>query len=148
MGRWVRRVRASITLGLIWGVAWGMGAVLIAAASTLVGAPDDLFDAPAAAMAMPGFVGGVIFSVILGVLGRRHRFSELSVRRFAAWGALGGLLLALVPLALVTVGLATPNVSIWRFTAVLVPPLTLLCSASAAGSLMLARRLERNQVSA
>jgi hypothetical protein len=57
------------------------------------------------ALAVPGFVGGACFSVVLGIAGRRRRFEDLSLSRFAAWGALGGLLLSLVPAAMVAVGL-------------------------------------------
>jgi hypothetical protein len=86
--------------------------LLIGASSLLLpGLPCDTFfkyfDAPLPALGVPGFVGGALFSLVLGVAGRRRRFDELSVARFAVWGALGGLMLALVPAALVVVGQAT-----------------------------------------
>jgi hypothetical protein len=34
---------------------------------------------------------------VLGIAGRRRRFDELSLPRFAAWGAAGGLLLSAIP---------------------------------------------------
>lgn len=108
----------------------------------------DVFDAPLPAMAIPGFFGGVLFSTVLGIAGRRRRFDELSLPRVAAWGALGGLLLSLLPASLVAVGLATgrPGADLWRFTAVITGPLILLSAGSASGSLLLARRSEEREL--
>ena len=39
------------------------------------------------------FLGGVTFSGVLGLLGRRRRFDEISLPHFAGWGALGGLVI-------------------------------------------------------
>ena len=90
-------------------------------------------------------MGGAIFSIVLGIAGRRHRFDDLSLPRFTAWGAVGGVMLGLLPAAMVGVGLASTegsSASIWQTTAAIVGPLTVLCAASAAGSLMLARRAQ------
>jgi hypothetical protein len=148
MRTWTRRVRGAIGTGLTWAVAWGIAGVLIGVASVLV--PHRMwdvflrvFDAPLPALAVPGFVGGVLFSVVLGVAGRHRRFDELSLPRFAAWGAVGGLLLSLVPVAMVAVGLATlapGGTGLWRPVAVIGGPFMLLGALSAGGSLLLARR--------
>jgi hypothetical protein len=37
-------------------------------------------------MAVPGFVGGVLFSIVLGMAWRHRRLDELSLPRVAAWG--------------------------------------------------------------
>jgi hypothetical protein len=97
------------------------------------------------ALAIPGFVGGALFSVVLGIAGRRHTFHELSVARFAAWGAVGGLLLIVFPFALVAVGLASMEggrFDAWHIISVISGPFILLSAASAVGSLLLARRSE------
>ena len=151
MNQWQRRIRGAIGMGLTWAAAWALAGVLIGVASNLLpGLPWDaffkVFDAPLPALAIPGFCGGVLFSLVLGIAGRRRRFDELSLPRFAAWGAVGGLLLSLVPAALVAVGLATiapHGAGVWQLTAVIVAPLTLLSAVSATGSLMLARTAER-----
>jgi hypothetical protein len=100
------------------------------------------------ALAVPGFFGGALFSTVLGIAGRRRRFDELSLPRFAAWGAVGGLLLDLVPAALVAVGLASlrPDLGLWQLTAIISGPLILLGAASASGSLMVARRAEDREL--
>jgi len=146
MGRWVRRARGAVGMGLTWAVGWALAGVLIGGASMLFpGLPweivFDIFDAPLPALAVPGFVGGAVFSTVLGIAGRRRRFDELSLPRFAAWGAIGGVLLALIPDAMVFVGLATATggFGIGSVAALLIGPMALLCSASATGSLVLAR---------
>ena len=90
---------------------------------------------------MPGFIGGALFSIVIGLTERRSRFEELSFGRFGAWGALAGLLLSLVPVAMVSAGLATLNRpdSLWELTALISGPLTLLAAASGVASLQLAR---------
>ncbi len=92
MKRWLRRIRGAVGMGLTWAVGWALFGVLIGIASLLLpGLPWDLFfevfDAPLPALAVRGFVGGAFFSTVLGIAGRRRRFDELSLPRFAAWGA-------------------------------------------------------------
>ncbi len=147
MKRWLRRIRGAVGMGLTWAVGWALFGVLIGITSLLLpGLPWDLFfevfDAPLPALAVPGFVGGAFFSMVLGIAGRRRRFDELSLPRFAALGAVGGLLLGLFPAAMVAVGLASANVDVWLFTAVIIGPLSLLSAVSASGSLALARMTE------
>ena len=101
-------------------------------------------------MAIPGFFGGVFFSMVLGIAGRRRRFSELSLSRFAAWGALGGLLLTAFPFALVAVGLASREGSalgVWQILAAISGPFILLSAVCATGSLALARMAQNRQLS-
>lgn len=147
MNKWLRRIRGAVGMGLTWAVGWALGGVLIGVTSVLLpGLPWDsffeVFDAPLPALAIPGFVGGALFSIVLGIAGRRRTFHELSLPRFAAWGAVGGLLLILFPFALVTVGLASTEggkFDAWHIIAVISGPFIFLSALSAAGSLMLAR---------
>jgi hypothetical protein len=151
MKEWARRLRGALGMGLTWAIAWAIGGMSIGAASLLFpgllsGSFFTAFDAPLPALAVPGFFAGVFFSVVLGVAGRRRRFSELSLPRFAAWGAVGGILLTLFPFALVVVGLASPSPSAgspWRLMATIGGPFVLLSAGSAAATLMFARLLER-----
>lgn len=131
-------------MGLTWAFTWAIGGVMIGVSSLLFpGLPWDAFfdfyDAPLPTLAIPGFIGGAIFSSVLGIAARRRRFDELSVPRFALWGALGGLLLSMVPAAMHSVGLASMD-NPWQLTAILAGPFALLSAASAAGSLVLARK--------
>lgn len=95
-----------------------------------------------AVLAYPGFLGGVAFSAVLGITGRRRRFDELSIPGFAAWGALGGLMVSLVPAALDALGLATLNIPLWQITVGLAGPCILGGAVAASGSLALARVAE------
>jgi hypothetical protein len=152
MKQWMTRLRGAVGMGLTWAVGWAIAGVLIGVTSLLLpGLPwarfFEVFDAPLPALAIPGFVGGALFSVVLGIAGRRRRFHELSLPRFAAWGALGGVLLTLFPFALVTVGLASTEggkFAAGQILAVISGPFILLSAASAVGSLLLARRSERD----
>ena len=137
-------------MGITWAVGWAIGGILIGVTSVLLpGLPWEsffrVFDAPLPALAVPGFFAGMLFSIVLGFAARDRRFDELSLPVFAAWGALGGVLLSLLPNAMVAVGLATPapGSSMWRATAVISGPFILFSAISAAGSLLLARRAAR-----
>ena len=146
MTNWQRRVRGAIGMGLTWAVGWAIGGLLIGVTSLILPfLPWDfffeVFDAPLPALAIPGFFGGVIFSAVLGIAARRRRFDELSLPRFALWGAIGGLLLSIVPAAMSAVGLATVD-RLLETTAVISGPFALLGAVSASVSLMLARKAE------
>ena len=154
MQKWLRRIRGAIGMGLTWAAGWAIFGVMIGAVSTVTPfLPWDsffeIFDAPLPALAVPGFFGGVLFSIVLGIAGRGRKFDELSLKRFAAWGAAGGLLLALLPDFLVAAGLAslgTEAMSLWKLTAVIAAPLVVLGAASASGSLILARKAKKQDL--
>ncbi len=148
MKRWARLVRGAVGMGVSWATAWVAVGLLIGVSSVLFPAFPwdaffDVFDAPLPALAIPGFIGGALFSVLLGIAGRRRRFEQLSLPTFTAWGALGGLLLGLVPTAMVAAGLATLGPQFHgplQLAAVIAGPLTLLSAASASATLLVARR--------
>jgi hypothetical protein len=150
MKNWMRRIRGAIGMGLTWAAGWAFFGVLLGVTSRLLpGLPWDsffeVFDAPLPALAVPGFFGGVIFSIVLGIVAHDRKFNELSIPRFAVWGAVGGLLLSLLPAAMVGVGLASlgrEGLGLWELTAVIAPPLIALSALSASGSLALARMTE------
>lgn len=154
MNKWLRRIRGAVGMGLVWAAGWAVAGLLIGVSSVLLpGLPWDsffkVFDAPLPAMAIPGFFAGVFFSIVLGIAGRRRKFSELSVPRFAALGAAGGVLLILFPFALVAVGLASregSDLGAWQIIAAIGGPFMLLSALSASGSLVLARRAENRAV--
>jgi hypothetical protein len=77
-------------VGLTWAAAWfGAGMVLL-----LIVGPDAA-DVPFPLFfGLLGFLAGATFSGILTAVAGRRRFEEMSIPRFAGWGALGGLLLA------------------------------------------------------
>ncbi|MCG6989601.1 MAG: hypothetical protein LJF06_15675 [Gemmatimonadetes bacterium] len=144
---WLRRIRGALGMGLTWALAGflaGMGIELIHNIwPNPLGSAVDIWPA---ALAYPGFFGGVAFSAVLGIAGRRRRFDELSLPGVAAWGAVGGLLVSLIPAAMVVVGLATPNVPIWQITVALLGPFTVGGAIAASASLALARKAEDREL--
>ena len=83
--------------GLTWAAGWApIGALVgLVVAVAIGGVPVGVVVVRYVALfAVLGLVGGGIFSTVLSLTEGRRRFDELSLPRFAAWGALGGLLLA------------------------------------------------------
>lgn len=141
MTKWLRRIRGAIGMGLTWAVGWALVGVLIGVSWSL-GLPMGwfvrVFDAPLLALWVPGFFCGAAFSTVLGIAGRHRRFDELSLRWFAALGAVGGLLLVLPLAAIADAPIAD--------LAVAVGTVTVLSAGSAAGSLALARLAEDREL--
>lgn len=136
MKRWARRVRGAVLMGLTWAIVWAPAAVLMGVLVDPDGSMDEMW---AAIGAFPGFLGGVVFSAVLGMAARRRRLDELSLARVGAWGAVAGLLVGVLPFL---VGEPAADNPAW-LPAVVIGTITLLSAASAAGSLALARIAER-----
>lgn len=90
MGRWIRRMRGALGIGLAWGAAWlSAGLVLL-----LIVGPDAA-DVPfPLGFGFLGFLAGLAFTGVLAVAERGRGFDELSLPRFTLWGGVGGALLA------------------------------------------------------
>ena len=86
-----------------------------------------------------GFVAGVTFSGVLGLVEGRRRFDQMALPRFAGWGAAGGFLLSAI--FVLAVALAEDPAFLWNLV-VLGPIFAVAGAGSAAGSLALARRAE------
>jgi hypothetical protein len=82
-------------------------------------------------------------AVLIGIAARRRRFNELSLSRFAAWGALAGLLIGVLPFTLGDVNTERP---LWLLGVVIIGSIALLGAVSAAGSLALARMAEKREL--
>lgn len=125
-------------MGLTWAVAWAPVRVLIGMIVDPTGAKDEPWILVGA---YPGFFGGVLFSMIFAIAVRRRRLDELSLRRVAAWGALAGVVLGLVPFAL-----GSANIPLWQLVPIFVGGTTVLCTTSAVASLALAKRAEKRKL--
>jgi hypothetical protein len=134
MKKWLRRIRAAVTMGLLWAVPWAIVAVLIGMVVDPDGSMDEMWWVIGA---YPGFLGGVLFSIVLAVAERHRSLSELSTRRFGAWGAHAGLVIGVLPFLL---GTPSAEIDVARLATVVIGSFTLMSAASAAGSLALARR--------
>jgi hypothetical protein len=140
MKKWLRRIRGAVLMGLTWALVWAPVAVLIGMIVDPNGSMEEMWPAIGA---YPGFLSGVVFSAVLGIAARRRRFNELSLSRFAAWGAVAGLLIGVLPFTLGDVSTERP---LWLLGVVIIGPITLLGAVSAAGSLALARRAEKREL--
>ena len=130
MGKWLRRIRGAIGMGFIWGAAWaGAGFVLAVVTGFKADAPFPLI------FGVLGFVAGVIFSAFLALTEGRRRFDQMSLPRFAAWGATGGIVLSAV--------FAKAASLDWGDVLAIVPTFAIASAFCASGSLALARRAAR-----
>lgn len=137
MKAWGRRIRGAIGMGLVWGAAgFGAGTLLARVSSFDVDLPFALLFAPL------GFFAGIVFSGILVVIEGRRGFDRLSLSRFAAWGAVSGLLLS----GIFVVGAALRGASLWGEFLVFGPTLAMASALCAAGSLAIAKRAERREL--
>lgn len=125
MTEWLRRLRGALGIALAWAFTWfGAGMLLL-----LVVGPDAA-DVPfPLGFGFLGFWAGLGFSAFLALLDGRRSFAELSLPRVGLWGALGGLVLAVVMSAIVGPGAF----------AVLAPVFAVAGGLCATGSLALAR---------
>jgi hypothetical protein len=134
MSKWLRRIRGAIGMGLAWAMAWfAAGMILL-----LIVGPDAA-DVPfPLGFGLLGFLAGATFSGVLGIVGGRRTFDQMSIPRFAGWGAGGGLLFAVIFVLAAGLG--------GSVLLVLGPVFALSSAASAAGSLALARKAEDQEL--
>jgi len=133
MQKWLRRVRGAMGMGFTWGAAWaGAGFVLAVATGFSADAPFPLV------FGVLGFIAGVVFSTFLSLTEGRRSFDQMSIRRFAAWGAAGGLLLSAVFARVASLG--------WGDVLAIAPTFAVACAVCASGSLALARRAGRREL--
>lgn len=71
------------------GLGLGFGGLM-----EIVDPHGEILDVWPTAMAIPGFIGGVVFSALLRIAEGRCSFDEVSLARSATWGGVTGLVLA------------------------------------------------------
>src|SRR5215475_270927 len=123
----LRRIRGAIGMGVTWAAAWfAVGFV----PRWVLGIESDLpFPILFGGL---GFIAGVTFSGLLVLTEGRRRFDQMSLPRFAAWGAVGGLLLSALFLRGTSAG--------WGEVLAISTTLATASAVCASGSLALARR--------
>src|SRR5919197_5684876 len=133
MRKWVRRIRGAIGMGFTWAAAWSAAGLV----------PRWVFgfnaDVPfPLVFGVLGFVAGVTFSAVLVLTEGSRRFDQMSLPRFAGWGAMGGLLLSAVFAKAASLG--------WGDVLAIAPTFALASAVCASGSLAVARRAERREL--
>lgn len=140
---WWKRLRGALGMGLTWAIAWGVGVggFFELVGNIWPGAPlVGLVDIWPMVLGLPGFLSGTVFALVLRLSDGRRRFDQLSVPRFAALGAMGGLLSGALTVGVI-VSMAGPP-AYWMVAAVVCAVPAVLSTLSAAGTLALARRAE------
>jgi len=132
---WPRRILGAVGLGLIWAAAWAAVGALTGIVDPS-GSIDELWLGPEIGL-YPGFLGGVMFSAMLGIAAGRRRLDALSLSEVVAYGGMAGLLVGVLPFVINEPPSEAP---LWLVGIVVIGSMTLLGAVSAAGSLALARR--------
>ena len=133
MRNWLRRIRGAIGMGLTWGAVWSAAGLI---PRWLLGLnPDAPFPIIFGAL---GFIAGITFSGVLVLTEGRRRFDQMSLPRFAGWGAVGGLLLSALFAKLASLGLGD--------ILLIAPTFAAASAICASGSLALARRAVGRQL--
>jgi len=114
MTKWMSGTRGTVAMILTWTVGWGLG---FGGLMELYDPHGQIGDVWPTALAIPGFVGGIVFSALLRIAEGRRSFDEVSLARFVTWGVVTGLVLGLLtipakvgdvsPGALGMIGIAT-----------------------------------------
>ncbi|MDX1395976.1 MAG: hypothetical protein R3195_16460 [Gemmatimonadota bacterium] len=138
MRKWVKRIRGALGMGLTWAAAW-FGAGTATGILFFGGGPLVALFANALLFAVAGFVGGTAFSAVLAIAERSREFHEMSIPRFAGWGALGGAALSVLLLTTGGSGAAVPALT----QLLIAGAVTAMGAGSAAGSLAIARKAEQ-----
>ena len=132
MRHWLRRIRGVLGMALVWAVGGlGIGGLIELLDNVLPGglAMASAVDMWPQTLAILAFRRGVVFAIVLGIAKGRRRFEEFSLAQFAAWGAVAGLVLGVLAVAM-GAGVVFVGVT------------TLLSALAGAGSLALARTAE------
>ena len=133
MRNWLRRIRGAIGMGFTWAAAWFAAGFV---PRWVFGINSDLpFPLLFGGL---GFIAGTTFSGLLVLTEGRRRFDQMSLPRFAAWGALGGLLLSALLIRGASLG--------WGEVLAISTTFAGACAACASGSLALARRAVRREL--
>ena len=137
MPSWLHRIRAAVFTGLLWGGMWAPIGILAA----IVVDPTNRMDEPwLLIFAVPGFLGGVLFSAVLASRARGRSLLDLSPRRVALWGAAAGLVTGAIPFF---IGEPAGSIPVPLLAATVMSTVGGLSAISAAGSLVLAQRAQR-----
>jgi tetrahydromethanopterin S-methyltransferase subunit F len=140
MQKWVTGISRALMMGLAWAVAWMPIGLLVGFIVDRDGSMDEPW---IAAGTYPGFLCGVVFSVVAGFAARRRRLDQFSLAFAGPRGLVRGLLVG--GLWVLVALLSDP--AKWLLNLAVVGSLTLLSAFSGIGSALLAR-MGKNDTSA
>jgi peptidoglycan/LPS O-acetylase OafA/YrhL len=120
---------------LTWTLVWGLG---FGGLMELYDPHGEIGDVWPTALAIPGFLGGVVFSALLWIAEGRRSFDEVPLIRSVMWGVVTGLVLGLLTIP-AKVGDVSPG------AAGMIGIATVLGAVAAIGSAVFFRLLARRQ---
>jgi hypothetical protein len=136
MEKWQIRFCRAASMGVGWGAAW---VPIFGSAGPLIEPLIGLTDEPwLIASMLAGFPCGAVFATLAGTASERLALDQLPVGRAASTGAVSGLLVGLLWLAVVLLS-EGPSTTKWLFEGGVVGCLTLLSAVSGIGTALLAR---------
>jgi len=135
MKKWLSGGRGTVAMVLTWTLVWGLG---FGGLMELYDPHGEIGDVWPTALAIPGFLGGVVFSALLWIAEGRRSFDEVPLIRSVMWGVVTGLVLGLLTIP-AKVGDVSPG------AAGMIGIATVLGAVAAIGSAVFFRLLARRQ---
>ena len=86
-------IRGGVLVVVLWVIGWGLG---FGGIMELVDPDGKVQDVWLTVLAVPGFVGGVIFAALLAIAERGRAFSAIPFTRVGLWGIVTGIVLGLL----------------------------------------------------
>ena len=93
MKKWMSGIRGAVVMIVLWVIGWGLG---FGGIMEVVDPDGKIRDVWPTLLAIPGFIGGGIFSALLLIAERGRSFNEVPLFRFALWGAVTGIVLGIL----------------------------------------------------
>ncbi len=93
MKKWMSGIRGAILIIVLWVIGWGLG---FGGIMELVDPDGKIQDVWPMVFAIPGLIGGVLFAMLLAIVERGRSFDEVSLVRFALWGAVTGIVIGVL----------------------------------------------------
>jgi hypothetical protein len=94
MKKWMRGVHGAVVMVVLWVIGWGLGFGGIMEA--FIDPDGKIGDIWPIMLAIPGFIGGIVFSGLLVTLERTSTFDQISLLKFAVCGVVAGIVLGLL----------------------------------------------------
>lgn len=138
----LRQLRGALGVATTWGVAFAALGLTILIGGRVTGLfPDLMLGARYTAAVLvrlfiAGGVAGTVFSVILASAERRKSVTDLSPRRAAMWGFIGGAVMPWAFVAITPAGISIP----WAFIGIGSVAYGLLAGGIGAATVRIARR--------